>query len=131
MTLPDRLIVLIEDIDDNRELLKSILEMEGFHVIACDSGEAGLLAVAEHNPAVVIIDIGLPGIDGYEVARRLSAAGNHQLSAQTGRHPRRLLALSGYDDPQTARAAIEAGFDAYINKPISAEALVEILHRMN
>lgn len=110
-----RRIVLVEDIDDNREMLQAYLELDGHAVISAKDGEAGCDAILVHKPDVALIDIGLPGIDGYEVARRvrLDAACNEV----------RLIALTGYGQQADVATAVAAGFDAHLVKPVDPHAL--------
>ena len=112
-------IVLVEDIDDNREMLQAILELDGHDVISAMDGEAGCDAILQHRPHVALIDIGLPGMDGYEVARRVR---RDPACKQV-----RLIALTGYGQPADVAAALSAGFDAHLVKPVNPDALSTIL----
>ena len=85
-------------------------------VLAKDSLEIALV----ERPAVIIVDIGLPDIDGYEVARRLRQA----LGAETV-----LIAFSGYGQPEDRRRSLEAGFDAHVVKPATGETILSMLAR--
>lgn len=114
-----RRIVLVEDMADNLRLLKSLLELEGHEVLGCQDGESGCAAVLEQRPDAALIDIGLPGIDGYEVARRVR------------RQPEcdsvLLVALTGYGQRADIEQARRAGFDAHLVKPLDPEALRRLL----
>jgi two-component system CheB/CheR fusion protein len=112
-------VVLVEDIDDNREMLQAILELDGHQVVAVKNGETGLDAIIQHKPEVALIDIGLPGMDGYEVARRVRCE-----PACAGV---RLIALTGYGQQSDIANALEAGFDAHLVKPVEPNALDRIL----
>ena len=114
-------IVLVEDHDDSRELLRDILETHGHRVTATASGRAGVQAALNVRPQVMIIDIGLPELDGYSVARRVrDELGDHVY----------LVALTGYGQPDDRRRAAEAGFDVHVTKPVDSSALLELLaHR--
>ena len=112
-------VVIVEDNADGRRMLKALLDLQGHDVHEADDGLAGVAEVLRVRPHVAIVDIGLPGCDGYEVARRVRAA-------QNGRRVR-LVALSGYGQHDARARAIAAGFDAYLVKPIDAETLTEIL----
>ena len=110
---------LVGDHKDSRRLLGIMLRLSGHDVLeAGDGGAAVSMAVSEH-PDVAIVDIALPGIDGYEVARRIRA------------HPRIgemvLIALTGYGYEEDLRCAIEAGFDVHLVKPVEAARLAEAL----
>jgi two-component system, cell cycle response regulator DivK len=111
-----RRILVIEDQPDNRQILRDLLTSADFEVIEAVDGEAGLAAAAEHRPDLILMDIQLPGIDGYEATRRLKGdAGLRDVPviAVTAH------ALSGAE--QEARAA---GCDGYISKPISPRQLL-------
>jgi two-component system cell cycle response regulator DivK len=107
-----RRILVVEDQDDNRQILRDLFTNADFEVIEAADGESGLTAAAaEHRPDLILMDIQLPGIDGYEATRRLKADAALQtipVIAVTAH------ALNGVEDK--ARAA---GCDAYIAKPIS------------
>jgi len=116
--LAERL-VLIEDQDDNRVLLQAILEGAGYHVVTASDGQAGVDEIEKHRPNVALVDIGLPVLDGYEVARRVRKA--------FGPNDIFLVALTGYGQQQDREAVLRAGFDQHLVKPIDPKALVEIL----
>jgi two-component system cell cycle response regulator DivK len=109
-------ILVIEDQEDNRQILRDLLTNADFEVIEAMDGEAGLAAVAAHRPDLVLMDIQLPGIDGYEVTRRLKA---DKLLKAIPVIAVTSYALAGEED--TARAA---GCDAYIPKPYSPRLLL-------
>jgi two-component system, chemotaxis family, CheB/CheR fusion protein len=108
-------IVLIEDIEDNREMLKEILELDGHQVISAIDGMSGLDAILESKPDVALIDIGLPMIDGYEVARRVR---RDPSCAKV-----RMIALTGYGQQEDIAKALDAGFDAHLVKPVDPARL--------
>lgn len=110
-----RRVLIIEDNDDARQMLHAALALGGHEVREAPDGATGLKAAAEARPDVVLIDIGLPDIDGYEVARRLRA------DRTKGRMA--LIALSGYGQPQDLKRAFDAGFDTHLTKPVAAELL--------
>ena len=114
-----RRIVVIEDNDDIRETLRSILTGWGHEVSVEADGRAGLARVLEMKPDVALIDIGLPGLNGYDVARRVRA------SVVQGSV--RLIALTGYGQPADRERALEAGFDVHLLKPIPPEVLAREL----
>jgi two-component system, sensor histidine kinase len=115
------LVLLIEDNADARDALRVLLELDGYDVEAAGDGAQGLEIARAKTPAVALIDIGLPGMDGYEVARRLRA--------MAGPRPY-LVALTGYSDPDDRRRAEEAGFDAHVVKPVDPEELTRLLTRL-
>ncbi|MGC4000879.1 MAG: PAS domain S-box protein [Anaeromyxobacter sp.] len=114
-----RSILVIEDNLDTAESLKDVLELAGHAVRTAPDGLSGLARAAEERPEVVLCDIGLPGIDGYEVARRLRADPAMQRV--------RLIALTGYAQPEDRRRAVEAGFDAHLAKPPDLALLQKLM----
>jgi signal transduction histidine kinase/ActR/RegA family two-component response regulator len=117
--LGQRSILVVEDDDDTRAVLRFMLEAEGAQVETAGSGVEGVAAVRRARPEVVLCDIGLPDIDGMEVARRLRA--DDALS------PTRLIALTGYGQAEDVRQAIAAGFDAHVTKPVNLDQLMALL----
>jgi signal transduction histidine kinase len=117
--LQPRKVVLVDDNEDGREMLALVLASFGYQVETAADGPAGLAAVANLRPEVAVIDIGLPGIDGYEVAQRIrrSPHGGSLL----------LVALTGYGGTQPQQRALEAGFDLHLTKPVRPEQLVRLL----
>ena len=113
-----RQILVIEDNPDSRELLQTLLQQLGHHVDAAEDGPRGVARALELKPEVVLVDIGLPGIDGYAVARQLRSA----LAGDVF-----LVALTGYGQPEDQRLALEAGFDLHLTKPLDIEAIKHIL----
>ena len=104
---PER--VLLVEQPDGRDMLKLALEHAGFEVDLAGTGEAGLLIAAVRTPAVVISDIDLPHMDGWQLA----AALRHQFG-----NAMRLVALTSRDDPADRRRSATAGFDAHLVKPL-------------
>ena len=117
--LDERTVLVIEDDDDTRAVLCLMLETEGARVESAATGLDAVDAALRMLPQVVLCDIGLPDIDGLEVARRLR--GNAALAAT------RLIALTGYGQAEDVRQAIEAGFDAHVTKPINLDQLMALL----
>jgi CheY-like chemotaxis protein len=112
-------ILLVDDHDDARGTTRMLLEIMGHVVIEAADGLQGVEQALAGAPDVAVVDIGLPGIDGYEVARRLRA------HASTRALP--LVALTGYGQDDDRRRALEAGFDEHLVKPVEPEALVRAL----
>jgi signal transduction histidine kinase/ActR/RegA family two-component response regulator len=110
-----RRILVIDDNDDMRQMLRMTLAAGGRDVHEAHDGASGLAHVALTKPDVVLVDVGLPDMDGYEVARRLRA---HPDGANL-----RLIALTGYGQEEDRRRAAEAGFDAHLTKPVTPELL--------
>ncbi|MES3020078.1 MAG: ATP-binding protein [Pseudomonadota bacterium] len=114
-----RSVLLVEDNEDVREMMTVMLRARQYEVVAAVDGYEGLRLAAAAAPDVALVDIGLPGIDGYEVARRLRA---DPATAAT-----RLIALTGYGLEGDQRRALEAGFDAHLVKPVNLELLLETI----
>jgi PAS domain S-box-containing protein len=114
-----RSILIVEDNDDARRMLAATLTLCGHIVRAARDGSTGLALAATAAPDVALIDLALPDMDGYEVARRLRA----------GRGPNRigLVAVTGFGQEEDRRRAFEAGFDAHLLKPVSAERLEQVI----
>jgi CheY-like chemotaxis protein len=119
---PSRRVLLVEDNRDSRETLHILLTLWGYDVEVAADGQAGLDKALAWEPEVAIIDIGLPLLSGYEVARRVRAA----LHDKTY-----LIALTGYCQPDDRRQALESGFDAHIPKPADFDLLSELLKPKN
>jgi two-component system, cell cycle response regulator DivK len=109
-------ILVIEDHEDNRQILRDLLTSADFEVIEAVDGEAGLAAAAANRPDLILMDIQLPGIDGYEAARRLKA--------NTLLHAIPIIAVTSYALDGEAETARAAGCDAYIPKPYSPRQLL-------
>jgi signal transduction histidine kinase len=116
-----RRVVIVEDSDDAREALKELLESAGHEVAVANDGAKGVEQVSVLSPDVAVIDIGLPLIDGYEVARRLRA--------EPGTDHTFLIALSGYGGPGVRAKAEAAGFDLHLTKPVDLRKLFQALQR--
>jgi two-component system CheB/CheR fusion protein len=112
-------LLLVEDQEDSRELLKAILEHAGYEVFAVGDGRSAVETAARLRPAVAIVDIGLPEMSGYEVARRIRAsAGGDRMF---------LVALTGYGQQHDRENVIKAGFDQHLVKPVETDLHLEIL----
>ena len=118
---PDRSrrILIVEDNDDARESLRLLLESLGHHVLEAGDGPRGLALALHHRPEVVLIDLGLPELDGYEVARALRESPIGKTAA--------LIAVTGYGQADDRRRSKDAGFDAHLVKPVSLGVLASLL----
>jgi two-component system CheB/CheR fusion protein len=114
-------IVLVEDLADSREMLRLLLESNGHIVVDVDDGIAAVEAIDREHPQVALVDIGLPGMNGYEVAQEIRRR-PHLADVV-------LVALTGYGAPSDLAAAREAGFDEHVIKPPDLERIEEILAR--
>jgi PAS domain S-box-containing protein len=114
-----RRVLIVEDNDDARDMLRTLLELQSHVVREAVDGPSGIETAQQFQPDVAIIDIGLPGLDGYEVA--------HLLRTTAGTKNMRLIALTGYGSPTDAQRARAAGFDVHLVKPVHPDRLLEIL----
>lgn len=108
-------VVVVDDSDDLRETVKELLERAGFDVTTADSGPDAVMQIVEVRPDIAFVDIGLPGYDGYEVARRVRADLGDDVV---------LVALTGYGQRDDRQRALESGFDGHMTKPVSGQDLV-------
>ena len=100
---------VIEDQEDNRQILRDLLTSANFEVIEAEDGEAGLTAAAAHRPDLILMDIQLPTLDGYEATRRLKADAIP------------VIAVTSYDSSSDVEVRA-AGCDAFVSKPASGRA---------
>jgi signal transduction histidine kinase len=112
-------VLLIEDNDDARHMLAAQLAVTGYRVLEADNGVDGVVLARRERPDLAIVDIGLPGMNGYQIAAHL-----RRDPAMRGL---RLVALTGYGQEADRQLAFNAGFDAHFAKPLQFEALAEIL----
>jgi two-component system CheB/CheR fusion protein len=112
-------VVVVEDNDDSRSMLCELLELSGFQCHAAATGRAGLELVNDLQPDVALVDIGLPELDGLEVATLLRRDARHDKLF--------LVALTGYGQREDREAARRAGFDTHLVKPVDFDALLALL----
>lgn len=113
-------ILVVDDNADVAYVLKRLLETSGNKTHAVHSGEEAVAAAAEFKPGVILLDIGLPQMDGYEACR--------QIRAQPGGQDILIIAQSGWGSPDDRRQSNEAGFDHHLVKPVELKALVELIN---
>lgn len=113
-----RRILLVEDNSDARQALQDLLELWGHQVQVAQDGMGGVAMALEVRPELALVDIGLPGLDGYRVAQ--------ELRAQVGRDIR-LVAITGYGGPEDRSRALQAGFDHHLVKPLRPDELDRLL----
>ena len=113
-----RRILIIEDNDDARDMLKTWMTLEGHEVLEAANGIEGVKMLIDERPEVAFIDIGLPGMDGYEVAR---------MARQQADLATRLVALTGYGQAADRQRSFQAGFDDFVVKPVDPTRLTQIL----
>jgi two-component system, chemotaxis family, CheB/CheR fusion protein len=114
-------ILIIEDNADSRRMLEAMLKLDGFTVHSAADGQEGLEAIRKLRPDVAIVDIGLPGLDGYQVAKRVREDSSFNNVV--------LIALTGYGRPDDRRAVQEAGFDEHLIKPLNPDDLSRVLKK--
>jgi two-component system, cell cycle response regulator DivK len=114
-------ILLIEDTEDNRQILRDLLGHAGFELIEAHDGGAGVAAALRERPDLILMDIQLPVLDGYEATRRIKA------DPTTAAIP--IIAVTSYALSGDEAKATAAGCDAYIAKPYSPRALLALVRR--
>jgi two-component system, cell cycle response regulator DivK len=126
LTLPREseapLILVVDDFDDNRTMFAEYLGFKGFRTAVAKSGAEALERARIEPPALVVMDLGMPEIDGCETARRLRAR------EKTRRVP--IIALTGQTDAHSRREALSAGCDVYLTKPCSPQELLSEIRRL-
>ena len=113
-----RRVLLVEDNEDTREVLRELLEMWGHQVAVAEDGFKGVERFPSQRPHVALVDLGLPGMDGFQVARRIRES--------EGGQDVYLVALTGYSGEHRTRA-MEAGFDLHLVKPVKPDELERLL----
>ena len=113
---------MVEDNDDNRMTFEELLRGEGHDVSSARDGLSGVELILREKPDVAFVDVGLPGLDGFSVARRVR---------ETGPISVRLVALTGYGMPEDQARALAAGFDRHLLKPLEVEALSRLLAELS
>ncbi len=113
-------VLLVEDNPESRDMLQTILTLDGFQVQVAEDGQQGLDAILSQQPDVALIDIGLPKLDGLEIARRVRKLRN--------RSEIFLVALTGYGQAKDREAAFQAGFDEHLVKPVNPKDLERIMN---
>ena len=117
MDVPRRIVLVVDDEAITREVVEAMLELEDVDVHAAASGEDALEIAEKVRPGLVLLDVMMAGIDGFEVCRRLRA----------GEDPPRVVMLTAKDDAESRRIAADAGADAYLAKPFSARDLFRVV----
>ncbi|WP_157268538.1 response regulator [Azohydromonas aeria] len=113
-----RRVMVVDDNPDAAESLALLLELQGHEVRTAHDGPGAVALALAFVPALAIVDIGLPGLSGHEVARRIRA--------QPGGAGMVLVALTGWGQPQDRQAALDAGFDRHLTKPVAPQQLDEL-----
>lgn len=119
--LPPR-ILMVDDNDDNRELVRHLLEDVGFEVCAVESGQQAIDTFASWNPQLVVMDMMMPLLDGYEASRRIRA--------MPGGREVKIVALTAIAFEENRAAVLDAGCDELVKKPLEVEQLFEVMGRL-
>lgn len=112
-------VLIVEDNQDAGEMYRLLVELAGHEAMLAENGKAGLELLKSARPDIALVDIGLPGLDGYEVARRFRA--------EPGGDGVVLVALTGYSAAADRDRARQAGFDIHLIKPVDPQALKLLL----
>ncbi|MBI5848770.1 MAG: response regulator [Nitrospirae bacterium] len=112
-----KLILIIEDNEKNMKLMRDLLQYEGYEILESDTAEEGLRLAGEYLPALILMDIGLPGISGFDALKRLRA------SSATASIP--VIAVTASVMTQDHQKITEAGFDGYQRKPLEIDEFLE------
>jgi len=111
-----KLILVVEDQEDNRRIMRDLLSSVGYEVIEAVTGEEGVAAAETHRPDLILMDIQLPGLDGYEATRQIKA--NPELEHIP------IIVVTSYALSGDDVKAFEAGCNAYVSKPFSPRELL-------
>jgi two-component system cell cycle response regulator DivK len=114
--------LVVEDFEDTRYLMRMELERRGFRVLEATNGEEGVEVATREQPDIILMDIGLPVMDGIEATRRIRA--------QTDARDRLIVALTAHHETEYRANALAAGCDAYLTKPIDFDWLIDLLGRL-
>ena len=114
-------ILVIEDTEDNRRILDDLLSAAGFTVLEAEDGDIGVVKAAETRPDLILMDVQLPTIDGYEATRRIKA------DPETRHIP--IIAVTSYAMSDEAARATAAGCDGYVSKPFSPRSVLALVRR--
>ena len=120
--MPGELILLVEDNDNNRLLIRDVLQASGYVVVEAETAEDGLRLAAEQTPALILMDIQLPGMNGIEALQRLRA------DPATRAIP--VIAVTASAMTQDRHQIMAAGFDGYQSKPISVKGFLQAVREM-
>jgi two-component system, cell cycle response regulator DivK len=120
--MANELVLIVEDNEKNRKLVRDSLQYKGYQTVEAETGEDGVRLARERRPALVLMDIQLPGISGIEALRQLRA------DPETRRIP--VIAITASVMTQDRQKIMAAGFDGFQGKPISVKELLESVRRI-
>jgi CheY-like chemotaxis protein len=115
-------VLVVEDFEDTRFLMRLELEKRGFRVVEATDGEQGVEYAASERPDIILMDIGLPQIDGIEATRRIRA--------DSSMRDVLIVALTAHHETEYRAQALAAGCDAYLTKPVDFDWLIDLLGRL-
>ena len=115
------LILVVDDLADNRRLIRRVLERVSCRVTEASTGEAALRAIQKGPPDAIVLDLGLPGMSGFEVARAVRSDPDGTIAATP------ILACSASDQPDVRREALDAGCNAFEGKPFDIRTFSDLL----
>lgn len=120
--MANRVILIIEDDANSRKLVRDVLQVKGYQTLECDTAEEGIQLAKSQRPALILMDIQLPGMSGIEALQ--------QLRADAGTQAIPVIAVTASVMTQQQTSVLEAGFDALERKPISVAGLLEKVRRL-
>jgi len=121
MKTEKKLFLVVEDFEDSRFMMRRLLEMAGYRVCEASDGEQAVKLAVEQRPALILMDLSLPKLDGLAATREI------RRKKTLGKVP--IVAVSAHDSPQTRAEALAAGCDEYVTKPIDFDSLHAVLKR--
>jgi two-component system cell cycle response regulator DivK len=116
------LVLVVEDFEDNRFMMRRLLEMSGYRVVEAVNGEQAVEVAARENPQIILMDLSLPMLDGLAATRRIRS--------QNGLGKVPIVAVSAHDSADFHAEALAAGCNEYVTKPIDFDQLVQLLNRL-
>ena len=120
--MANRVILIIEDDANSRKLVRDVLQVKGYQTLECDTAEEGIQLAKSQRPALILMDIQLPGMSGIEALQ--------QLRADAGTQAIPVIAVTASVMTQQQTSVLEAGFDALERKPISVAGLLAKVRRL-
>lgn len=118
------LVLVVDDVADTRRLMRRVLERADIRVVEAATGEEAIESIARDRPDLVVLDLRLPGISGFDVARRVRASPDREIARTV------LLACSASVQPEVEREALDAGADAFEGKPFDISTFVERIRQL-
>jgi len=115
-------VLVVEDFEDNRFMMRRLLEMSGYHVVEAVNGKQAVEMAESEHPAIILMDLSLPMLDGLAATRRIRE--------QNGLARVPIVAVSAHDSADFHAEALAAGCNEYVTKPIDFDQLVQLLDRL-